>query len=293
MPCKNKILFITLLPLCTFHTYAAQCTAEILAKNKLNNFILINQQAGKEIPKSIEATIDSPDGYLRTSIQSNFSRCGELIGGSFKEVKTSKGPKTVFTATNEIELSRAEFGWRITINANGVIADSNSQKATQVYRQSLEGIYQLNDKGVISHAVNRSIIAATKAGDKDKITVGTIDYVFSSSGLLERMVTKGSLAIDNNTIVYSYDDNQRLLKTQSPSTIEEYVYDNDGRELSSSKTQTYFTIEKTLTTCEEWNSQRECTRANMDIMIVPADRTGKQYVAKHKAVMTAKYEYWN
>jgi hypothetical protein len=93
--------------------------------------------------------------------------------------------------------------------------------------------------------VNRSIIAATKPGDKDKTTVGAIDYVFNSSGLLARVVSKGSLAIDNYTTVYSYDDNDRLIKTESPSTIEEYTYDNEGRDLSLSKTQTYFTIEKT------------------------------------------------
>lgn len=293
MPFNNKKLFITLLSFCTFPAYATQCTEETYAKNKLNNFILLSLQTRTEIPKSVEITIDSPDGYLRASVQSNFNQCGELIGSSIKEVKTSTGPKNGFTATNEIKLNRAEFGWRIQLDANGVIADNNSQKTTQVYRHTLEGMYQLNNKGFISHAVNRSIIAATKAGDKDKTTVGTTDYEFNSSGLLARVINKGSLAVDNNTIVYSYDGNDRLIKTQSPSTIEEYVYDNEGRDLSQSKTQTYFTIEKKLTTCEEWNAHGECTRANMDIMIVPVDQTDKQYVDKHNAVMTAKYEYWN
>ncbi|EOW7077128.1 hypothetical protein ACOZ7A_003662 [Yersinia enterocolitica] len=293
MSFNNKKLLITLLSLCTFQTYAAQCTAEIFAKNKLNNFILLSQPTRTEIPKSVSITIDSPDGYLRTSVHSNFSQCGELIGGRMKEVKTSTGQKAVFTATSEIQLNKTEFGWRIQVNSNGVIADKNSQKTTQAYRQTLEGIYLLNDKGIISRAVNRSVIEATKPEDKDKTVVGTIDYDFNSSGLLESAVSKGSMAIDNNTIVYSYDGNHRLIKTQSPSTIEEYGYDNEGRELTLSKTQTYFTIEKNLTTCEEWNSHGECTRANMDITITPTDRTGKQYVDKHNAVMTAKYEYWN
>jgi hypothetical protein len=74
--------------------------------------------------------------------------------------------------------------------------------------------------------------------------VSKIDYTFNSSGLLTSAASKGTLAIDNNTTEYSYDDNNRLLKTQSPSTIVEYSYDNEGRELSLSKTQTYFTIEK-------------------------------------------------
>ena len=290
---NNKNLFITLLSLCTFQTYAAQCTADTFAKNKLNNFILMSQQTRTEIPKSVEMTIDSPDGYLRASVQGNFSQCGELIGGSVKEVKTSRGPKAVFTATNEIQLNRTDFGWRIQMDANGVIVDNNSKKTTQLYQQTLEGMYLLNNKGLISHAVTRSTIAATKAEDKDKTTVSKIDYVFNSSGLLARMVSKGSLPIDNNTIVYSYDDNHRLIKTHSPSTIEEYTYDNEGRELTLSKTQTYFTIEKNLSTCEEWNSHGECTRANMNIMIVPVDQTGKQDVDKYKAVITAKYEYWN
>ncbi|HHP1264908.1 hypothetical protein C3B80_11550 [Enterobacter cloacae] len=293
MPFNNKNILITFLSLCSFQTYAAQCTAETFAKNKLNNLILLNQQTRTEIPKSVEITVDSPDGYIRASAQSNFDQCGELTGSSVKEVKTSPGPKNVFTTINEIQLNRTEFGWRIQLDANGVIVDNNSQKATQLYRQTLEGMYQLNNNGLISHVVNRSIIAATKPGDKDKTTVGAIDYVFNSSGLLARVVSKGSLAIDNYTTVYSYDDNDRLIKTESPSTIEEYTYDNEGRDLSLSKTQTYFTVEKNLTTCEEWNSHGECTRANMDTTIVPADRTGKQYVEKHKAVMTTKYEYWN
>ncbi|MHA3368754.1 hypothetical protein ACX1II_15140 [Yersinia enterocolitica] len=293
MSFNNKKLLITLLSLCTFQTYAAQCTAEIFAKNKLNNFILLSQPTRTEIPKSVSITIGSPDGYLRTSVQSNFSQCGELIGGHMKEVKTSTGQKAVFTATSEIQLNKTEFGWRIQMDSNGVIADKNSQKTTQAYRQTLEGIYLLNDKGIISRAVNRSVIEATKPEDKDKTVVGTIDYDFNSSGLLASAVSKGSMAIDNNTIVYSYDGNHRLIKTQSPSTIEEYGYDNEGRELTLSKTQTYFTIEKNLTTCEEWNSHGECTRANMDITITPTDRAGKQYVDKHNAVMTAKYEYWN
>jgi hypothetical protein len=293
MSFNNKNLFITLLSLCTFQTYAAQCTAEILAKNKLNNYILVSQQTRTGIPKSVSITNDSPDGYLRTSVQNNFSQCGELIGGRMEEVKTSIGQKTVFTATSEVQLNKTEFGWRIQLNSNGVIADKNSQKTTQVYRQTLEGVYLLNDKGIISHAVSRSIIAATKPEDKDKTAMSTIDYTFNSSGLLASAASKGSMAIDNNTVVYSYDVNHRLIKTQSPSTIEEYGYDNEGRELTLSKTQTYFTIEKNLATCEEWNSHGECTRANMDITITPTDRTGKQYVDKHNAVMTAKYEYWD
>lgn len=293
MSFNNKNLFITLLSLCTCQTYAAQCTAEILAKNKLNNFILVSQQTRTGIPKAVSITTDSPDGYLRTSVQSNFSQCGELISGRMEEVKTSIGQKTAFTATSEVQLNKTEIGWRIQLNSNGIIADKNSKKTTQVYRQTLKGVYQLNDKGIISHAVSRSIIAATKPEDKDKTAMSTIDYTFNSSGLLASAASKGSMVIDNNTVVYSYDVNHRLIKTQSPSTIEEYGYDNEGRELTLSKTQTYFTIEKNLVTCEEWNSHGECTHANMDITITPTDRTGKQYVDKHNAVMTAKYEYWN
>lgn len=113
MSFNNKNLFITLLSLCTFQAYAAQCTVETLAKNKLNNFILLGQQARTETPKSVSATIDSPDGYLRTSLQSNFSQCGELMSGHMKEVKASAGQNGIFTATSDIQLNKTEFGWRI------------------------------------------------------------------------------------------------------------------------------------------------------------------------------------
>ena len=51
MPFNNKNILITFLSLCSFQTYAAQCTAETFAKNKLNNLILLNQQTRTEIPK--------------------------------------------------------------------------------------------------------------------------------------------------------------------------------------------------------------------------------------------------
>lgn len=293
MSFNNKKMLITLLSLCTFQTYATQCTTETFAKNQLNNFILLNEPTRTEVPKSVSITIHSPDGYLRTSVQSNFSKCGELIGGHMKEVKTSTGQNGVFRATSDIQLSKTESGWRIKVDSNGVIADKNSQKTTQIYRQALEGMYLLNDKGILSRAINRSVIAATKPENKDKTVVSTIDYAFNSSGLLASATTKGSMPIYNYTIVYSYDSNHRLIKTQSPSTIEEFSYDNEGRELTLSKTQTYSTIEKNLTTCEQWNSHGACTKANVNITITPTDQTGKQYVDKHNAVMTAKYEYWN
>lgn len=293
MSFNNKKLLITLLSLCTFQTYATQCTTETFAKNQLNNFILLNEPTRTEVPKSVSITIDSPDGYLRTSVQSNFSQCGELISGHMKEVKTSTSQNGVFTATSDIQLNKTESGWRIKVDSTGVIADKNSQKIKQIYRQTLEGMYLLNDKGILSRAVNRSVIAATKPENKDKTAFSTIDYAFNSLGLLASATSKGSMPIDNYTIVYSYDSNHRLIKTQSPSTVEELSYDNEGRELTLSKTQTYFTIEKKLTTCEQWNSHGACTQANVNITITPTDQTGKQYVDKHNAVMTAKYEYWN
>lgn len=293
MSFNNKKLLITLLSLCTFQTYATQCTTETFAKNQLNNFILLNEPTRTEVPKSVSITIDSPDGYLRTSVQSNFSQCGELISGHMKEVKTSTSQNGVFTATSDIQLNKTESGWRIKVDSTGVIADINSQKIKQIYRQTLEGMYLLNDKGILSRAVNRSVIAATKPENKDKTAFSTIDYAFNSLGLLASATSKGSMPIDNYTILYSYDSNHRLIKTQSPSTVEELSYDNEGRELTLSKTQTYFTIEKKLTTCEQWNSHGACTQANVNITITPTDQTGKQYVDKHNAVMTAKYEYWN
>ncbi|WP_225975707.1 hypothetical protein [Kosakonia cowanii] len=244
MSFNNKKLLITLLSLCTFQTYATQCTTETFAKNQLNNFILLNEPTRTEVPKSVSITIDSPDGYLRTSVQSNFSQCGELISGHMKEVKTSTSQNGVFTATSDIQLNKTESGWRIKVDSTGVIADKNSQKIKQIYRQTLEGMYLLNDKGILSRAVNRSVIAATKPENKDKTAFSTIDYAFNSLGLLASATSKGSMPIDNYTIVYSYDSNHRLIKTQSPSTVEELSYDNEGRELTLSKTQTYFTIEK-------------------------------------------------
>ncbi|WP_233267970.1 hypothetical protein [Pantoea agglomerans] len=146
MSFNNKNLFLPSYPSAHFQTYATQCKAEILAKNKVNNFILTSQQTRTEIPKSVSITTNSPDGYLRTSVQSNFSQCGELIGGRMEEVKTSMGQKTVFTATSEVLLNKTELGWRIQLNSNGFIADKNSQKPLRHIGGLLREIIRLTIK---------------------------------------------------------------------------------------------------------------------------------------------------
>jgi len=68
---------------------------------KLNKFILVSKQPRTGILKFVLITADSPDGYLRTSVKSNFSQYGELIGGRMEEVETSIGQKQFSRQTLE------------------------------------------------------------------------------------------------------------------------------------------------------------------------------------------------
>lgn len=294
MPIYNKSFCVAVLALCSFHARAEQCSPESVNKNKTNNFILLQQQINGAIPKTIETRIESPDGYIRTTINASYNRCGELLGGSMLEVKTATYPQSVLVITSAIKLSKADYGWRILVDGKGIGTDKRNQKSTLLFRHNVEGMYLLNKKGIISKAVNRGTITATTPGEKDRTSMGTILYTLNTTGALTRSENKSNLAIENYRTEYEYDTHHRLTKRYTPNVVDEYVYDDAGLQLTWTNTETYYTIEKTVNTCKEWDTNGECIQADIDITISSPDNDkGKAFEYKHKAAMTATYEYWN
>ena len=124
--------------------------------------------------------------------------------------------------------------------------------------------------------------------------MGTILYTLNTTGALTRSENKSNPAIENYRTEYEYDTHHRLTKRYTPNVVDEYVYDDAGRQLTRTNTETYYTIEKTVNTCKEWDTNGECIRADIDITISSPDNDkGKAFEYKHKAAMTATYEYWN
>ncbi|HAS0834079.1 TPA: hypothetical protein QHZ08_003843, partial [Enterobacter cloacae] len=141
MPIYNKSFCVAVLALCSFHARAEQCSPESVNKNKTNNFILLQQQINGAIPKTIETRIESSDGYIRTTINASYNRCGELLGGSMLEVKTATYPQSVLVITSAIKLSKADYGWRILVDGKGIGTDKRNQKSTLLFRHNVEGMY--------------------------------------------------------------------------------------------------------------------------------------------------------
>lgn len=166
MPIYNKSFCVAVLALCSFHARAEQCSPESVNKNKTNNFILLQQQINGAIPKTIETRIESPDGYIRTTINASYNRCGELLGGSMLEVKTATYPQSVLVITSAIKLSKADYGWRILVDGKGIGTDKRNQKSTLLFRHNVEGMYLLNKKGLSVKQLTAASLLPQRRGER-------------------------------------------------------------------------------------------------------------------------------
>lgn len=126
--------------------------------------------------------------------------------------------------------------------------------------------------------------------------VGIADTVFTLDSIqrLRNATRTSNIRYDNAKTVYEYDDMGRLKTKRSATEVSEYTYDELGREKSLLSTKTYFTIEKTLTTCKTWDPNGQCILAEQLIKItVPGIGEAKDKTDEHTATIKSNYEYWD
>ncbi|WP_345830938.1 hypothetical protein AAGR08_22880 (plasmid) [Pantoea sp. BRR-3P] len=281
---------LSLLSLFAFDASSAECSPQQVQNNKMNNFILFDEQPSADTPKAIEITIESRDGFIHSSVSAIFSRCGELIKADFANEKNYQTGSRVLTATYSAEINKKEYGWKTNLQFDNAMTDKDSKKRTELFSQQVEGVVLLGKNGVISKSGERF---EAMTGNLKQIGVANTSYRFDASERLLITDRRSNLRSDNAKTVYEYDARGRLLQKRSASVLDIYSYDQTGRELSLTSTATYFTIEKTVTTCQEWNEFGKCTLAHQRITITtPNARSGVNSIQKHDAILKTSISYW-
>lgn len=281
---------LSLLSLFAFDASSAECSPLQVQNNKINNSILFDDQPSADTPKTIEITIESRDGFIHSSVSAIFSRCGELIKAEFAKEKNYQTGSRVLTATYSAEINKREYGWKTNLKFDNAMTDKDSKKRTELFSQQVEGVIVLGKNGVISKSGER-FEAMTR--NPNHIGVANTSYRFDATRRLLITDRRSNLRSDNAKTVYEYDATGRLLQKRSASVLDIYSYDQTGRELSLTSTATYFTIEKTVTTCQEWNEFGKCILAHQRITITtPNAKSGVNSIQKHDAILKTSISYW-
>lgn len=286
---KASVL-LSLLSLFAFDASSAECSPQQVQNNKMNNFILFDEQPSANTPKAMELTIESRDGFIHSSVSAIFSRCGELIKAEFVKEKNYQTGSRVLTATYSAEINKKEYGWKTNLKFDNAMIDTDSKKRTELFSQQVEGVILLGKNGVISKSGERF---EAMTGNLNQIGVANTSYRFDATGRLLSTDRRSNLRSDNAKAIYEYDASGRLLQKRSASVLDIYSYDQTGREFSLTSIATYFTIEKTATTCQEWNVLGKCILAHQSITITtPNAKSGVCSVQTHDATLKTSITYW-
>ncbi|MHC9060901.1 hypothetical protein [Pantoea sp. y20] len=250
---------LSFLSLFAFDASSAECSPQQVQNNKMNNFILFDEPPSADTPKSMELTIESRDGFIHSSVSAVFSRCGESIKAGFAKEKNYQTGSRVLTATYSADINKKEYGWKTNLKFDNAMTDTDSKKKTEPFSQRVEGVILLGKNRVISKSGERF---EAMTGNLNQIGVAKTSYRFDATGRLLRTDRRSTLRSDNAKTIYEYDASGRLLQKRSASVLDIYSYDQSGREFCLTSTATYFTIEKTVTTCPEWNKLGNCRLAH-------------------------------
>lgn len=281
---------LCLLSIFAFDASSAECSPQQVQNNKMNNFILFDEQPSADTPKAMDLTIESRDGFIHSSVSAIFSRCGELIKAEFSKEKNYQTGSRVLTATYSAEINKKEYGWKTNLKFHNAMTDLYSKKKTEFFSQQVESVILLGINGVISKSGDRF---EAMTGNQHQLGVAITSYRFDATGRLLSTDRRSNLRSDNAKTDYEYDVSGRLLQKRSASVMDIYSYDQTGRELSLTSTATYFTEEKTVTTCQEWNGLGKCTLTHQRITITtPNAKSGVSSVQEHDATLKTSITYW-
>ncbi|WP_455846448.1 hypothetical protein [Pantoea agglomerans] len=137
MAMVKALALLSLLSLFAFDASSAECSPQQVQNNKMNNFILFDEQPSAGTPKSMELTIESRDGFIHSSVSAIFSRCGELIKAEFAKEKNYQTGSRVLTATYSAEINKKEYGWKTNLKFDNAMTGTDSKKKTEFLASKL------------------------------------------------------------------------------------------------------------------------------------------------------------
>src|SRR5476649_822602 len=263
MDVKYKVTTALLLSLSLSSAYGSECSPDQIKKNKINNFIILDQSPLVKTPKHIDMITDSTDDYIHSKNAVDFNACGELISSTSSLVKKIAGKNSTLISTQESTMRKTDYGLNALYTFNLSATDTTTQKNSAVVDMKGESLYMLNKQGIMEKNLDR--VTTSLPSGKNILGIGNTIYTLNSDNVLTHVSRKGALGIDSMDMTYQYDASNRLIEKKSEKDLYEYTYDTQGRELSLTQINTDFTREKTVITCQAWNEFGQCTLSNQHI----------------------------
>ena len=259
------------------------CLNDSLPINAFNNFILYEESISNGSLKEMRVQTKSKDDYLNSDVKVNFDNCGVLLTIEGSKTKKFKNNERVLISASHASVNKRAKGWDYKFSFNMSMIDEEGVEK-DILQQQAKGVYLTDDGGKINKTVGTFNIVVGNEKTKGK---SVTTYAFNKDGKLSESKQLGTLETDNSTKKYFYDLNGRLIKTQTESTIEEFSYDETGRELSIKSVAELFTTETNVTTCKSWNELGRCTKAEINTStLFKGDNGQKDVTRKNHAEVT-------
>lgn len=286
----RKLLLLSLMCAFSYNVYAGEnnCSAETAAINTFNNFIFSQEQPFNDSVKEMKMHIKSNDDYIESNAYVKFDDCGRLLILENSKVVKSRIKENVIVNAFNIRINKKDEGWHynMTFKLSGI--DQHGVDNTFML-QRMHGKFLTGNNGKITKSEDTSYVTL---GDERMKFKAETRFLSDNKGLLSKSDRVSTQPNDSSNTQFFYDDKDRLIRTQSDTTTEEYTYTADGKVSGSTMVQKFSTTDTTVTTCKEWNKFGRCTRAERDITVLIKSTNGeKDSVYKHHAEIDYEYVY--
>lgn len=274
----------------SYNVYAGEnnCSAETATINAFNNFIFTQEQPFNDSVKEMKMHIKSNDDYIESNAYVKFDDCGRLLILENSKVVKSRIKENVIVNAFNIRINKKDEGWHynMTFKLSGI--DQHGVDNTFML-QRMHGKFLTGNNGKITKSEDTSYVTL---GDERMKFKAETRFLSDNKGLLSKSDRVSTQPNDSSDTQFFYDDKDRLIRTQSDTTTEEYTYTADGKVSGSTMVQKFSTTDTTVTTCKEWNKFGRCTRAERDItVLIESEKDKKDSVYKHHAEIDYEYVY--
>lgn len=272
----------------SYHAYASEqsCSADIISVNNFNNFVFAQERPFNDPLKEMNLHITSKDNYINNTTQAKFDECGALLTLTTHEVVKFTIKERTLVTSIDATMRKQDNNWVYKTTFKLSILDEGNIE-TALTQQKINGKYLTDSSGKVIKSEDFSLITV---GDERRRTKAVTTFLVNENGQLSESNRMSTLENDNVKTTYLYDPKNRLIRMQSDSTVEEFTYGDDDRELSNKTVKEFFTTETTVTTCKSWNTFGRCTQAEQHIStLIKDEHGGKDSVYNHRA--DVKYDY--
>ncbi|MET4864262.1 hypothetical protein L9H26_06125 [Morganella psychrotolerans] len=284
----KKSLLLCLMCSVSYNAHSSEktCSGDMISVNAFNNFIFTQEQPFNDSLKEINLRIKSKDDYISNNTHAEFDGCGVLLKLKSNEVIKSQIKENILINATDMAINKNDkiWGYKMTFKMSAVNQDGIEKN---IMLQKMSGKFQTDINGKINKSEDTSYVLI----GKDRMSAKAVTtFLIDDKDRVSESSRVSTMKNDSVNTIYSYDSKNRLIQTRSGSTIEEFTYGDDNRELSSKKVQEFFTTETTVTTCKDWNKFGRCTDAEQDIsVLIKGDKGKKDAIYNHHADI--KYDY--